>query len=277
MNRKDLITHNLSYIFLALAVLAVSMVLVSLIQPMELPVPYASSNKVSLVPVLNRGQLADTARWQGLADAYNHQRALQADAARWQGLADAYYHQRALQADTGQSSLARLGRCLQTAEETENLPSPARPASRHSSLARLGRCCQRLKGMERDVYKRQRALQADTDRWQGLADAYALQTDADRWQDLENAYDRQLALQADPARWQSLAEETLKTSAAAALTKAQQADAARWNALANDYFIHNGGLSGNQLAEALRWTAMALHYGVEPVYISPQLKFLLGK
>jgi hypothetical protein len=69
----------------------------------------------------------------------------------------------------------------------------------------------------------------------------------------------------------------LKTPAAAALTKAQQADAARWKALANNYFLHNGGLSGNQLAEALRWTAMAFHYGVEPVKISPQLKFLLGK
>jgi hypothetical protein len=195
MNRKHLITHNLSYIFLALAVLAVSMVLVSLIQPMELPVPYASSNKVSLVPVLNRGQLADTARWQELADAYNQQR----------------------------------------------------------------------------------ALQADTDRWQGLADFYASRTDADRWKALPNASDRQLALQADPDRWQSLAEETLKTPAASALTNAQRADAARWKALANDYYIHNGGLSGNQLAEALRWTALALHYGVEPVRISPQLKFLLGK
>jgi hypothetical protein len=199
MNRKDLITHNLSYIFLALAVLAVSMVLVSLIQPMELPVPYASSNKVSLVPVLNRGQQADAARWQGLADAYNHQRALQADAARWQGLADAYNHQR--------------------------------------------------------------ALQADTNRWQGLADAYK----------------RQRAIQADTARWQGLAEETLKTSTATALTKAQQVDAARWKALANHYYFHNGGLSGYQIAEALRWTAMAFHYGVEPVKISPQLKFLLGK
>jgi hypothetical protein len=159
MNRKDLVTHNISYILLALAVLAASMVLVSLIRPMELPVPYASSNKVSLVPVLTLRQ----------------------------------------------------------------------------------------------------------------------QVDADRWKDLENAYDRQLALQADPDRWQSLAEETLKTSAAAALTKAQQADAALWNALANDYYINNGGLSGNQLAEALRWTAMAFHYGVEPVKISPQLKFLLGK
>jgi hypothetical protein len=179
MNRKDLVTHNLSYIFLALAVLAVSMVLVSLIQPMELPVPYASPNKVSLLPVPNRGQIADTARWQGLADAYNQQRAMQADTARWQGLADAY--------------------------------------------------------------KRRRALQADTARWQGLA------------------------------------EEYLTTPAATALTKAQQADAARWKALANNYFIHNGGLSGKRLVEAVRWTAMAFHYGVEPVKISPQLKFLLHK
>jgi hypothetical protein len=159
MNRKDLVTLNLSYIFLALAVLAVSMALVSLIRPMELPVPYASSNEVSVVPVPNRGQLADTARWQGLADAY----------------------------------------------------------------------------------KRQRALQADTARWQGMA------------------------------------EEYLTTPAAAALTKAQQTDAARWKALANNYFIHNGGLSGKRLAEAVRWTAMAFHYGVEPVKISPQLKFLLHK
>jgi hypothetical protein len=159
MNRKDLVTHNLSYIFLALAVLAVSMVLVSLIQAVDLPVSYASSNKVSLLTVLNRGQQADTARWQ----------------------------------------------------------------------------------------------------------------------DLANTYDHQLALQADPNQWQSLAEETLKTPAAAALTKAQQADAARWKALAINYFLHNGGLSGNQLAEALRWTAIAFHYGVEPVKISPQLKFLLGK
>jgi hypothetical protein len=99
MNRNNLLTQNLPQIFLALAVLAVSLLVLTLIRPITLPVSYASDQQVSQVLSLNRAQQADAARWQAQAAGYNSLRAQQAYTARLQGQAEFYNLYRSREAD----------------------------------------------------------------------------------------------------------------------------------------------------------------------------------
>lgn len=89
--------HSIPYIVLVLALLAVSVLVVNLAQPLDVPARYASSNDTR--PALSPGEQANAARWQARADAYNLQRSRQAEIARWQSGADAYNRQRAREAE----------------------------------------------------------------------------------------------------------------------------------------------------------------------------------
>jgi len=112
---------------------------------------------------------------------------------------------------------------------------------------------------------RERAIQAEAERWSGLAQHYA-----------EIGAARERALDAETARWTGLAG--YYGAQAAHRQRVNAADAARWTALAEWYAEQSAQSEASRTADAARYTGLALmayartgDTKAQPTCISPEL------
>jgi hypothetical protein len=90
MIRNHVLEHNILYVGLFLAFLAVFLVVNSLAVPAVPPVAYPQLEEIRPAPALNQAQQADANRLNAIANAYKQQRARMAEINRWNGLANTY-------------------------------------------------------------------------------------------------------------------------------------------------------------------------------------------
>jgi hypothetical protein len=118
-------SRNFPYVALVLGLVAVSIVMVALAQPVQLSGKVTASDQSHSGVVISRAQQAETARWQAMADAYNKQRAREVEIARWQGMARVYNMR---QSGLSRSQLADAARWTAMAIRYELAPENISPS-----------------------------------------------------------------------------------------------------------------------------------------------------
>lgn len=117
-------SRNFPYVLLVLGLVAVSLIVMILVKPIQMANLITGFDEVHSGIDVSRGQQAETARWQAMADAYNKQRAREAEIARWQGMTRVYSMQ---QSGLSRSQLADAARWTAMAIRYDMAPENISP------------------------------------------------------------------------------------------------------------------------------------------------------